>query len=105
MKTLVMSVSLLISLSLNSLLFADSPLTSTPFSKDYQNESIIIEASKTQGRLTDELMNYLINDSNPIDIKMALINELGWDTHKENNPDRFQKYVPNVCYSTRYPAF
>jgi hypothetical protein len=75
--------------------FADSPITSTPFSDAYQNESIIVKASETKGKLTTELMDFLISEANPIDLKVALINELGWDTHKENNPSVFQNYLIN----------
>ena len=57
---------------------ADS-ITSTTISKAYKNSKIIQVASKAKGKLTDELMDYLIDKRNPIELKMALINELGWE--------------------------
>lgn len=82
---------ILIFTSQNSIVFADSPLTSTEFSKAYQNDPIIVKASKTNGRLTPELINYLFSVNNPIDIKMALINELGWKFKGKANSIKFMK--------------
>jgi hypothetical protein len=63
---------------------ADSPLTSASFSKAYKDVPIIIMASETSGQLTPELIEYLIDLENPIDIKVALINQLGWDKEVQN---------------------
>jgi hypothetical protein len=79
MKTIPVLLTLLISFALNSVVFADSPLTSTDFSSVYQNEPIIVLSSKTKGLLTDELMDYLTQENNPVEIKMALINKIGWN--------------------------
>jgi hypothetical protein len=38
-------------------------------------------------------MNYLTDENKPIDVKMALINQLGWNTFKKSNPSRFLKYL------------
>jgi hypothetical protein len=73
--------------------FADSPLTSTDFSKAYQNEKIVILASETQGLLTDALMDYLASEKTPVDIKMAIINQLGWEPENRNNSQTFLNYL------------
>lgn len=73
--------------------FADSPLTSTDFSAAYETEPIVIAASKTNGVLTDELMDYLTGKNNPVDLKMAVINKLGWNFDGKNNSQIFMNYL------------
>ena len=80
-------------LLLSSICFADSPLTSTEFSKAYLNEPILVKASKSKGILSNELMFYLTDESNPVDVKMALINKLGWNAKGKNNTSIFLKYL------------
>lgn len=77
----------------SSAVFADSPLTSTDFSKAYSQEPIIVAASKTEGYLTNQLMDYLTNESHSIDLKMAVINQLGWQFKGKNNTQTFVKYL------------
>lgn len=72
---------------------ADSPITSTGFSAVYEDENMVQLARKSEGLLTDELMQYLANDSNPIDVKMAVINELGWDFNGKKNTATFIAYL------------
>lgn len=90
-KPVILFIALLISSILN--VFADSPLTSTDFSKAYLNESIIAQASNAKGVLTDQLMDYLIDQNKPIAIKMALINKLGWNSKGKSNSLRFFTYL------------
>ena len=75
------------------LVYADSPLTSTEFCSAYASETIIVKASETNGVLTTELMKYLINEHNPIDIKASLINKLGWNIYGRNNSKRLLSYL------------
>lgn len=75
---------------------ADSPITSTGFSTVYENEPIIQTARGAGGLLTDELMAYLANDNNPIDVKMAVINELGWDFNGKSNTTTFISYLKST---------
>ena len=86
-------VVLIIGLLSSQSLFADSPLTSTNFSKAYKDSEIIQLASKTEGKLTIELMDYLSNNKNPIELKIALINELGWRFGGKNNSTIFYNYL------------
>lgn len=76
-----------------SLALADSPLTSTDFSKAYSNEKIVVAASQTNGVLTEELMKYLVDAKKPIDVKMAIINQLGWNIDGKNNSQIFLDYI------------
>lgn len=77
---------------------ADSPLTSTNISEAYKDLPIIIIASKSEGVLTVELIEYLLDKENPIDIKMALINELGWDIDGKNNAEIFLEHLKTNNY-------
>jgi hypothetical protein len=86
-------VVLIIGLLSSQSLFADSPLTSTNFSKAYKDSEIIQLASKTEGKLTIELMDYLSNNKNPIELKIALINVLGWSFDGQNNSTMFYNYL------------
>jgi hypothetical protein len=72
---------------------ADSPLTSTSFSEAYKNEKIVILAMGTNGILTNELMDYLITADNPVSIKMAVINRLGWEGDKRQNSLMLLNYL------------
>ena len=80
-------------LACSAVAFADSPLTSTEFSKAYSDEKIVIAASQTSGVLTKELMEYLVDSKKPIDVKMAVINRLGWDFNGKNNSQIFLDFI------------
>lgn len=71
---------LLFTFSINSV-FADSPLTSTVFYKAYIDVPMVQEASLSKGSITNEMMEYIDDDVNPLEIKLAIINAIGWE-HK-----------------------
>lgn len=73
--------------------FADSPLTSTPFYKGYLDVAIIKEASKSDGTITEKQLQFLTNSKNPIAIKLALINSLGWNIKGKSNAPKYLKYI------------
>ncbi len=58
---------------------ADSPVTSTPFSDAYMEDYPIVRDALESGVMTAELAAYLADENNPVDVKMAVINALGWD--------------------------
>lgn len=68
----------IIFLSLNKA-FADSPLTSTDFYQAYFDIALVKEAHTTK-KITNEMMEYIVDDANSLDIKLAIINAVGWDT-------------------------
>ena len=78
-------------LSINT--FADSPITSTNFGKAYLNHAIVAKAAKSNGILTKAMLEYLAKESNPIEIKLALINQLGWSIKGKNNGKRYFNYL------------
>lgn len=59
--------------------FADSPLTSTDFYRAYLDVPIVKKAADNPNKLTKEMMEYLYDDTNPLDIRIALINAVGWN--------------------------
>ena len=59
--------------------FADTPLTETSFYKAYLDVPMVQQALKSKGRLTHDMVFYLANDTNALDIKIAIINALGWN--------------------------
>jgi hypothetical protein len=73
--------------------FADSPLTSTPFYKGYLDVAIIKEAAKSNGKITEKQLQFLTNSTNPIAIKLALINSLGWNVKGKSNAPEYLAYL------------
>ena len=95
MKLKTTFLSIFVLLMVSSVSLADSPLTSTSFSKAYHDYPIVITASQANGVLTPQLMDYLANEYNQIDVKMAVINELGWNTKNKNNAELYMTYLKN----------
>lgn len=94
-RTLLVALTFLVT---TSQVKADSPLTSTDFSSAYADLEIIQKAKAQNGILNDELMSYLVSTKNPVDVKLALINELGWDFNGKKNYDLFMTYLKSNGY-------
>lgn len=79
--------------------FADSPLTSTPFSEAYDDLQIISIARL--GVMNENIAVYLHSESNTIDKKAAVINALGWDVDGNNNAQLYCNiiYQKNIIAS------
>ena len=114
---------LVIFLFINNSLFADSPLTYTDFYKGYMDVPEVKKALELKGYLSHDLMKYIANDTNQLDVKLAIINAIGWDhkndnsltllhflyaTKKYNSEFRFSKYASltycgsahdQICYA------
>lgn len=84
---------LLTGLFFHANILADSPLTSTNFSKAYKDAKIVQLAAVSNGSISELLMDYLIYEDNPIDLKIAAINELGWSLRGKNNAGLFYAYM------------
>jgi hypothetical protein len=74
-------------------IFADSPITSTPFSTAYSQEKIIQTTIKAKGIITQEIIDYLTKKGNPIELKMAVINQLGWQEKVKDNAVVFYRAI------------
>ena len=73
--------------------FADSPLTSTPFYKGYLDIAIIKTAAKSNGKITEQQLQFVTNTKNPIAVKLALINSLGWNLKGKSNAKDYLAYL------------
>jgi hypothetical protein len=85
-------------------IYADSPLTSTDFFKAYTAEPIVKKAlSLKKGKITTDILLYLADSTNPIDIKLATINALGWNVKGKNNSKAFLHFVlKNKNYNSEF---
>jgi hypothetical protein len=60
--------------------WADSPLTSTHFADAYADHPMVQMASEEmQGDIPTTLLNFLANKNEPVDVRLAVINKLGWN--------------------------
>jgi hypothetical protein len=71
---------------------ADSPITSTDFYTVYMDQEIV-ERAASRNVLDGEIAAYLIDPANPIDVKAAAINALGWKFEGRNNSELFTWYL------------
>ena len=85
---------ILFTLSIN-VVFADSPLTSTNFYQAYLDIPMVKEANVSKGEITTKMMEYIDNENNPLEIKLAIINAIGWKYKGLKNSRKFLKYVLN----------
>ncbi len=93
MKKLIIIVMVLIgSLFVTEKAYADSPLTSTPFSKAYYNIAIVKEASE-RNTITADMAAYLADGNNSIDVKAAIINALSWNVEGKNNTELYCQFI------------
>jgi hypothetical protein len=72
---------------------ADSPLTSTDFYTAYIDYPVVQKAIKARGKLTPEIMKYLGDTSNPIEIKLAAINAIGWQRRNTADAELLKDYL------------
>lgn len=89
---------------------ADSPLTSTYFGKAYLDIPIVQEAFKSKGKITTEMLEFIDEENKPLDVKVAIINSLGWDNKGIMNSKIFFMHVMKKKnyqseYGNDYTAF
>ena len=77
MKKLFLLFALLVSAV--QLSFADSALTDTEFYKAYLDIPIVKAAAERPHPLPEAAKAYLFDEANPLDVKLALINAVGWE--------------------------
>lgn len=83
---------LVIALCCTFSLHADSPLTSAYFAINYY-EYPIVGIAETGHEITDEVAKFLLDETNPIDVKAAVINAIGWNYDGTNNAQKFKEYL------------
>ena len=77
----------------NGFVYADSPLTSTDFWKAYSDNEMVQKARKYSGMLSDQCFEFLSSNDVTIDVKLAVINALGWDFNGKSNFDFYLDYL------------
>jgi hypothetical protein len=86
---------LILILLISQYTFADSPLTSTDFYKAYIDVPLVQDALKCKGKITNEMMEYIDNDANPLEVKLAIINAIGWNVKGNKSSKLYFKFVMN----------
>jgi hypothetical protein len=76
-----------------ALLPADSPLTSTPFAEAYSDVPIVSHALGQDGTIDITVIEYLSDLNEPLDVKVAAINALGWNYDGQENSLHFFGYI------------
>ena len=83
---------LIFTFSINSV-FADSPLTSSVFYQAYLDMPIVQEAFKSKGKVTDEMWVFILDDMNPLHVKLAIINAIGFEHEGVMLSEMYLMYV------------
>jgi uncharacterized protein YecT (DUF1311 family) len=81
---------------------ADSPLTSTPFSKAYPDVEIV-QSAANRGTMNEEIAQYLSAPANPVDVKAAVVNALSWGDRAGENARFYLEYLKKTCRQTNEP--
>ncbi len=91
MKKILFAFCLVTGVSVGSIK-ADSPLTSTYFASSYYEYAIVSKAEVSR-TVDDEVAAYLLDKNNPIDVKAAVINAIGWSYDGNGNAKKFREYL------------
>ena len=74
--------------------WADSPLTSTHFADAYSDHPMVQMASEDmQGDIPTTLLNFLADKKAPIDVRLAIINKLGWNFDGTSMGEQLGNYL------------
>lgn len=84
---------LVLLLSWTAISWADSPLTSTDFARAYASSPMVKMAENVQGTLPSALLTFLGNDKAPVDERLAVVNQLGWDFEGTSFGDQLGDYL------------
>ena len=77
MKRLLISIVMLLAFTAS---WADSPLTSTHFSDAYSDHEMVQMANELmQNDIPTTLLNFLADKNQPVDVRFAVVNKLGWN--------------------------
>jgi hypothetical protein len=69
---------------------ADSPLTSTDFYTAYTDVPIVGRAH-SGAAMTPEIATFLDSTANPLDVRVAVVNALGWNIRGKHDADAFAR--------------
>ena len=98
MKKLLIIITSLFTLNSS---WGDSPLTYTEFHRAYIDVQMVQKARKPKGKISKKTMSYLASDTNPLDVKLAIINAIGWSN---NGTKKSEAYLNYVVKTKKYTA-
>jgi hypothetical protein len=99
-NTRIFELILILLLFLPTMIFADSPITSTDFYEAYKDIEIVRKA-EAKGVIDDQIAAYLSSPFNPIGVKAAVINALSWDFDGKNNMSLYWDYLSRMYRKSR----
>ena len=73
--------------------WADSPLTSTHFSKAYEDHPMVQKAAQAGEEIPVEILNFLADANSPVDVRMAVVNAIGWDSDGKTASKQFEQFM------------
>ena len=74
--------------------WADSPLTSTHFADAYSDHPMVQMVSEDMQRdIPTTLLNFLCDKHEPIDVRLAVVNKIGWNFDGTTVGDQLCKYL------------
>lgn len=56
---------------------------------------LVQKALNSKGKITEEMIEFIYSDVNPLELKLAIINAIGWKVKGLTNSQKFFKYVMN----------
>ena len=57
--------------------------------------TLVQDALKCKGKINNEMLEYIYEEKNPLEIKLALINAVGWNVKCLSNSRKYFKFVMN----------
>lgn len=81
--------------------WADSPLTSTDFCHAYDSHPMLEMAANIEPGdfIPTAILNYLADEKSPVDVRLAIVNKLGWRFEGNNMAQQLCDYL-----TTKYKA-
>jgi hypothetical protein len=77
MKRLLTAIAMMLAFTAG---WADSPLTSTHFAEAYSDHPMVQMADQMmQNDIPTTLLNFLADKNSPVDVRLAVINKIGWN--------------------------
>lgn len=74
-------------------LWADSPLTSTFFADAYAKSDMVKMAQTVEDEIPVELLEFLADGKAPVDERLAVVNQLGWDFEGKTSGNQLFVYL------------
>lgn len=90
MKRILLTLSVVVMVGISC--YADCILNSTEFYKAYLDIPLVNQAHQNKNNFTNEHKEYLMDENNPMDIRMAIVNAFDWD-HDGDYYRQFMDYL------------